>query len=108
MFQNNNQPHVVVFSDPDEDFSQYFVAIEQMLTMQAQNLVSANFFMLAAHYIFNMDYHPKLKDLMAFFQIKVAGLEDDQYKWGAVVGTHVGGLCRQYALLDHGNSSDEE
>lgn len=102
----------MVISDPEEDINQYFIAIEQTLIMQTQNLVSAIFFVVAAHYIFNMNYHPKLKDLMTFLQVKMAGLKDERHKWGAVVGTHVNGLSRQYALLDQElqnveNSEDE-
>lgn len=59
--KNNNQPHIIMFSDEDEDepINQYFVSVEQNLIMESSSITAAIFFAVAAHYIFNLRYHPK-------------------------------------------------
>ena len=98
--QANNQPHIVVFTDDDvvdDPMNQYFIAVEQTLLMQCSNAISAIFFLLAAHYIFNMAYHPKTNDILTFLQHKVAKLPlQVDHKWGTVAGTHIAGLDCQY------------
>lgn len=59
MEKNNNQPHIIMFSDEDEPINQYFVAVEQKLMMESSCITAAIFFTVAAHYIFNLSYHPK-------------------------------------------------
>ena len=56
--KNNNQPHIVLFSDRDED-EPIISCVEQSLMMETSNIVAAIFFCVAAHYIFNLSYHPK-------------------------------------------------
>ena len=94
----NNQPHIVVITneDADED-KQYFIAVEQSLLIKSDYMVSVVFLLLAAHYCFNMDYHPKVKDLMTFIANRVARIPlPDRFKWSALVGVHVAGITRQY------------
>ena len=78
MDQKNSQPHLVLFEaedDEDEDVKgQYFVSIELQLMMEASNLVTAVFNLLASHYVLNLAYHPKVKDLLTFLQEKVLGV----------------------------------
>ena len=58
--KNNNQPHIVWFTDADEDepLHQYFISVEHNLMMECSNIVAAIFYCVAAHYIFNLSYHP--------------------------------------------------
>ena len=50
--KTNNQPHIVVFSDDNEDVTkQYFIAVEQDLMMETSTPLAALFFLFAAHYI---------------------------------------------------------
>jgi len=57
---------------------------------------------LAAHYIFNMDYHNKVKDLMTFLGVKVAGIDvPEGFKWNALVGSHVNGISRTFETREH-------
>ena len=60
---SNNQPHIILFSDEDyedEDrLQQFFVCVEQTLILECSNIVAAIFFCIGAHYIFNLNYHPK-------------------------------------------------
>ena len=57
--KENNQPHIVLFCDEDEDDEgmarKYFVCVEQELMMESSNIVAAVFFCIAGHYIFNFD-----------------------------------------------------
>ena len=59
--KNNNQPHIVMFSDENEDdpINQYFVSVEQKLMMESSSITAAIFYTVAAHYIYNLNYHPK-------------------------------------------------
>lgn len=61
--KNNNQPHIVLFSDDDSDdedkLQQFFICVEQNLMLECSNITSAIFFCIGAHYIFNLNYHPK-------------------------------------------------
>ena len=61
MEKSNNQPHIILFSDPDDDCltKQYFICVEQDLMLESSSIISAIFFALAAHYVFNLSYHPK-------------------------------------------------
>jgi len=59
-------PRIIVFTNnDDEDSLKYFIAVEQMLILKSESLPAAMFLLLAAHYIFNMVYHNKVKDLMS-------------------------------------------
>ena len=68
--RNNNQPHIILFSDEDyedEDrLQQFFVCVEQTLMLECSNIVAAIFFCIGAHYIFNLNYHPKSGICLAF------------------------------------------
>jgi hypothetical protein len=58
MEKDNNQPHIVLLSDQDEDdLDQFFICVEQNLMLECSNLISAIFFCIGAHYIFNLNYH---------------------------------------------------
>ena len=63
---------------------QYFVAIEQQLRIECKNLERAIFTMLAAHYIFNMEYHPMVKNVFYLLQEKVFELPDTTFKKSAI------------------------
>ena len=42
--------------------------------MQARNMTNAVFLLLAVHYVFNIEYHPKVKDVLRFIQEQMLGL----------------------------------
>ena len=73
--KQNNQPHVVPIHDLDEEESdvcgQYFIAIEQTLMLENSNIFAAIFYLIAAHYIFNVQYHAKALPILLFLQEKV-------------------------------------
>ena len=89
-----NQLHIVVIGDDDDEKKQYFIAAEQSLILESSNLVCAMYFLLATHYIFNMDYSPKARDVLTFVQEKIASIPSKSgRKWGALVGSHFQGIC---------------
>lgn len=101
--RENSQPHIILFEvdDDDEDIQgQYFIAIEQNLMMETSNLITAIYNLLASHYVLNLAYHPKAKDLLTFLQEKVLGVpsSDDKSKTkqrlNPVSSSHVGGIVR--------------
>ncbi len=93
----NNQPHIVVFMDDEDEENlagQYFIAVEQCLMMESSNLVAALFYLLCAHYIFNVQYHPKASDVLTFIQEKVLTLPSKKGKRSPSVLSHVSGIGR--------------
>lgn len=66
--KTNYQPHLVKFQDEDdgEGLSQYFIAVEQKLILECSTLIAALFFGMSAHYIFNLEYHSKVKGVWLF------------------------------------------
>lgn len=80
---NNNQPHIVWFqeeSDDEDIMQQLFIAVEQTLMLETNNLVTAVYACLAAHYIFNLSYHPKSGDFWVFIQERVLDIPSDKYR----------------------------
>ena len=72
--QNNNQPHIVYFKDPDGELDQFFISIEQALLLESGSLSAAIFYCVAAHFVFNLNYHKKSGDVWVFIQEKVLGI----------------------------------
>lgn len=46
-----------------DDYDQYFIAVEQTLMMETTDVATVIFLMLGSHYIFNLNYHPKVNDI---------------------------------------------
>ena len=79
--QYNNQPHIVRFVDATGDIPPlYFIAMEQQLMIECRDIESTIFILLAVHFVFNMEYNPKVKDIMYFFQDKVLNCADSAFK----------------------------
>ncbi len=103
--RNNNQPHIVVFSDQDDAYDdrlaeQHFVCVEQDLMMETSTIMSAIFFCIAAHYIFNLSYHPKAGDVWVFIQEKVLGIPSKTgVKRHPSSMTHFSGISRVFDKL---------
>lgn len=64
--KENNQPHIVVIEQ--DDYDQYFLAIEQTLMLKSRDIATALFLLLASHYVFNLSYHSKSADFLIFVQ----------------------------------------
>lgn len=101
--KQNNQPHIVLFQDEEDDddlLGQYFIAIEQQLMLESSNIFAAVFHLLCTHYIFNLQYHPKGRELLTFLQEKVMHLSSTKYKRSPTVVSHISGISR-YAIEDN-------
>ena len=97
----NNQPHLVKFQDEDEGLSQYFIAVEQKLMLECSTLSAALFFGMVAHYIFNLEYHSKVKGVWLFLQDKVFQLpsSDKGGKHSPSCIAHITGISRVHTKL---------
>ena len=95
MEAKNNQPHIVWFQDvDDEDINQqFFIAVEQSLMLETNNLVSAIFACVAAHYVFNLSYNPKAG---LFIQERICEIPSKGCKRHASTVSHFSGIARTY------------
>ena len=66
----NNQPYILQVVDAaDSDFTpQYFIIVERSLLIECKNMKTALFSLFAVHYIFNIEYHPHVRDFYRFVQ----------------------------------------
>ena len=55
-----------------DDYDQYFLAIEQTPMLESRNVATALFLLLATHYVFNLSYHSKSADFLIFVQERIA------------------------------------
>lgn len=56
------------------------MAIEQQVLIECKSFERAVFILLAAHYVFNMEYHSMVKDILYFLQEKLLELDDYVHK----------------------------
>ena len=90
---NNNHPHIVRLFDTDSDIqAEYFVIIEQEVTVQCRSITNAVFALFAVHYVFNIEYHAKVKDVLYFIQDVVLGCPDTNFKKSAQYSSVVAAL----------------
>ncbi len=68
------------------------MAIEGNLVIECGTLQTAIYVMLAAHYIFDIQYHPRVNDVLLFLQEKVLGLLDSQIKKSSVYLSVLSGI----------------
>ena len=98
---STNQPHIVLFNEADDDVTgQYFISIEQTLMMESLNVI----FNLVFHYVFNLAYHPKAKDMLTFIQERMLGISSDtkveKKSINPISSSHVSGIIRVKTELD--------
>ena len=55
----------------------YIVAVEKQALLQCSNLVGAVYALFSIHYVFNIEYHPRVKDFYFFIQNKCFQIEDN-------------------------------
>ena len=87
----------------------YFTLRSNTLILKCDNIASVIYFLLASHYVFNVDYHTKIKDLMNFIARKVGTLTiSKKFQYSPNAGTHATGICRVYESSQlHSSGSDE-
>ena len=89
--------------DSDSDISpQIFVAIEGHFLIECGNLPSAIYTMIAAHYIFDIQYNPHVHDIHLFIQEQVLGILDPLEKKSAVYRNVVSGISCHLNKDSHG------
>lgn len=72
-----NQSHIIRFVDADVEIpSNYIMVIGKQTLLLCSSLLAALFVLFAVHYVFNMEYHPKVKDFYLFFQNKLFNIKD--------------------------------
>ena len=85
MDKTNNCPHILSFIDSDSDIqAQYFVAIEQQTLIECRSIHSAIFTLLAVHFVFNLEYNPRVKDVLHFLHQDVMGFSNSTYRKSAI------------------------
>ena len=78
---HNSQPHIVRLVD--EDFKQSFIAIEGQLILECHSFINAVYIMLIAHYVFDIEYNPRIKDVLYYLQEHMLGLPDPKFRKSA-------------------------
>ena len=74
--------------DPDlELLPQLFIAIEQEIVLECKDMNGAIFALLACHYIFNIVYFPRVKDVLYFIQDKILGFGDSSKQSSIYINT---------------------
>ena len=70
MNKDTNQPHLLRMID-NELPSQYFIATEQVIHMEVSSIDKGLFLLLGLHYVYDMQYHHRLKDFFLFIEDKL-------------------------------------
>lgn len=79
--RSNNFPYIMSFSEDDSDIpAQHFVVIEQLPLIECRGYQTAIFVLIAVHFVFNIEYHVHVKDVLYFLQDKVMGFNDPKYR----------------------------
>lgn len=108
MDKENNQPYIVVIVK--DEYSQYFIAIEQIMMLECHNFMTALFLLLASHYVFNLSYHCKAKDFL-FLQERVAGINSattEKQKRNPVANSHIIAIARVYDQINNEDENTQE
>ena len=92
---------VIIEDKMDDENCQYFISLEGELILESQNLPSCVFNLLAAHYVFNLEYHPKSKDILIFIQEKILKLPSATItiRKSPLTVSHISGLTKKYHQL---------
>ena len=80
--KDTNQPHLVrvVAVDDEELPIQYFIVIEQVVHLEVSSIVKSIFLLLAFHYVYDIQYNHRLKDLFLLFEDKLLAMSTTSCK----------------------------
>ena len=67
--------------------TQYIVVIEQLPEVEVDSIEKGMFVVLAMHYIFNMEYNPRLQDFYLFLEEKILHMPVLSCKRSATYGS---------------------
>ena len=62
----------------NDDYNQYFIAIEQEMCMESTDVATAVFNLIASHYVFNLSYHDKIHEMLRFVQEKWMDIQSNE------------------------------
>lgn len=80
MDETNSFLYIMSFLEDDSDVpAQHFVVVEQTLLTECKSIHSALITLIAAHFVFNIDYYTHVKDVLYFLLDKVMGFTDPSY-----------------------------
>ena len=103
----NNQPYILKLFDADSDIaSQYFIVIEQSLMIECSNMMSALFSLFAVHYVFNIQYHTRLKDFFQLIEDKVIGMKTSNKKTAVFLSVTTAAECYLASGVDIDSTQD--
>ena len=85
--------------------AKYFISVEKTLILESSNIFGEVFYWMAAHYIFNVQYHPKASSILLFLQEKVFSLPSNSVQRTPTIMTHVSGIA---SIKEESSSADEE
>ena len=71
---------------------QVFIAIEKQLMHECTNFTSAVFTLMAVHYVFNINYHSSVKDVLTYIKENILKLKDTSFKKSATYISVEGGI----------------
>ena len=64
-----NHPLIIRYVDADDEVvPHYIIIVEKKPMMQCQSLLGAMYTLFAIHYVFNIEYHSRVKDFYLFIQ----------------------------------------
>jgi len=90
----------VRFYDVDPEVpTKYFIAVEQEPIVECRSILSAMFNLVALHYIFNIQYHPRVRDVLFLLQEKVLQVEDPTFKKSAIY-SNISSAMQCYLSVD--------
>ena len=71
---------------------QMFVVVEKATTCECKDMATAIFTMTAVHYVFNITYHPTVKDVFFYLQEAVLKITDSTYKSSSTYSNVTAGI----------------
>ena len=84
----------------DPELQQYFISVEQKLILECKSITAAIYYCIAAHYIYNLSFHPKSGDVWVFLQNKVFDLPcKGNSKKLPSRESHFSGIDRHFATM---------
>ena len=107
MDKTNNFPHILRLVDSEEDISdQFFIAVEKVVLLKCQSISTAVLLLLSVHYIFNIEYNPKIRDVLFFIQEYMLGLNNETRKSAAYLSFTSAISCHEHETTDTLDPSD--
>ena len=97
----NAQPHIVVVTN--DDYNQYFIAIEQEMCMESTDVATAVFNLIVSHYVFNLNYHDKINEMLRFVQEKWMDIQSNEKgkSKSPISLSHINRITSMFDSLSH-------